>query len=170
MKFSNVLISSIVALASALPAYCQNSPLPNTGTYFIVNQACGEALQPVGVTPGQNVYVYPYDKGGRQKWSLTRQVNPKTHLPTDRYVMKLLSEGEGTNFNPHDMQERPPVLGYSPSTLQLKPVGDAYEIRSVAMNGDALCVFHVENSFTETRFKPTDNSDKFLWKFTPAER
>jgi hypothetical protein len=53
--------------------------------------------------------------------------------------------------------------------MVLSPVDGGFIVKSVAKNGDALRIHEASSSYTETRFSPSDGSDKFGWKFIPAE-
>lgn len=168
MKFTTLLlVIASLLMCLWMPAQAEVA-LPNSGTYFMVNSKSGEAVQPLGPTPGNNVFMYEFNKAGAQKWTITRLVDPKTKQPTNRYNIRLAGETEGLNFAPHWMTERTAILDGSKSTFVLAPSGEGLLVKSVAKNGDAMSIYPVPASKTEVRFLPSDGSDKFLWVFQPA--
>lgn len=166
------LVPSIICALAALTVSAQSAfaatTLPDTGTYFIISNSSGEALQPVGPTPGQNVLMYPSNKGGMQKWLITRQIDPKTKKPTNRYNIKLAGENGELNFQPHDIADRTAIILPEQSTFVLDAAEDGILVKSVKRNGDALFVFPYPPLNSEARFGPSDGSAKFLWTFEPA--
>lgn len=167
MKVIQASVAALLLMLSVLvPAFAD--ALPNTGTYFIVSKSSGEAIQPVGGTPGQNVLLYPYNKSGMQKWSVTRHIDPKTKQPTNRYNICLAGETPDLEFQPHDIQDRTALITPGKSVMVLEPKNDALLIKSVKRNGDALFVFPYPPANSEARFGPSDDSAKFLWDFIPA--
>lgn len=162
------VIGSLIALASA-PTLAEDNPLPDSGTYFIVNASSGQALQPVEPSPGQNVYVYEYKQSGAQKWTITRHVDPKTKKPTNRYNIRLAGDNQGLNFQPHpSISDAAAIVGGDKSVFTLQSNADGYVVKSVTKNGDALTIYQSPPSDTETRFGPSDGSDKFRWNFISA--
>ncbi len=164
---SSLLMAGACAVTTFAPAMAQG--LPSTGTYFITNVASGEALQPNGPTAGQNVFLVPYNKSGRQKWVLTRQVDLKTHKPTDRYLVRLAGEDTTLVMQPHPVSNCNAIITPGKSLMQLKVAPEGFAIRSVDMNGDAMCAVHVEGGNTETHFKPDDGSAVFRWKLDTTD-
>jgi hypothetical protein len=156
-----------LALSVFVPAFADS--LPNTGTYFIVSKSSGEAIQPFGGTPGQNVLLYPFNKAGMQKWSVKRHIDPKTKQPTNRYNISLAGETPDLEFQPHDIQERTALITSGKSVMVLEPKGEEVLIKSVKRNGDALFVYPSPPGPSEAHFGPSDGSAKFLWDFIPAE-
>ncbi len=143
--------------------------LPNSGTYFIVNRASGEALQPVGPSVGQNVELYPFNRGGTQKWTLTRFIDPVTKKPTNRYNIRLAGDTPELELQPHDISDRTAVLLPTKSVFVLKVKGEGFILESSKRNGDAMFSYPVANMQSEAHFAPNDGSDKFVWAVLPAE-
>jgi len=168
-------ITTFVAILCALfaIAFCPRSvnaadSLPSTGTYFITNCSSGEALQPVGPTSGQNVLLYPFNKSGMQKWTVTRLLDPKTKQPTNRYTIQLAGETPDLVFQPHDIAERSAMIGPGKSIFVLEPSSGALLVKSVKRNGDALYIYPYPPMNTEAHFGPSDSSAKFQWNFEGA--
>ena len=155
-----------VALSVIIPAFADS--LPNTGTYFIVSKSSGDAIQPGGGTPGQSVMLFPFNKGGLQKWSVTRHIDPKTKQPTNRYNIALAGETPDLDFQPHDIAERSALITPGKSVMVLEPKGEEVLVKSVKRNGDALFVYPSPPGPSEAHFGPSDDSAKFLWDFIPA--
>lgn len=172
VKRHSNLITACVAILGALFAFAGSvaaaDSLPGTGTYFITNCSSGEALQPVGPTPGQNVLLYPADKGGMQKWSITRLLDPKTKQPTNRYNIQLAGETPDLFFQPHDIATCTALIGPGKSVFVLEPTDGAFIVKSVKRNGDALYIYPYPPMHTEAHFGPSDSSAKFQWKFDSA--
>lgn len=168
MKLSS-LLSFLLSffLVSALPTWADSDPLPNSGTYFIINASSDEALQPVGPTAGQNVLLYPFNKSGMQKWEINRRIDPATKKPTNKYTIKLAGES-GLSFQPHPVADSSAIISLDPSVFVLEPGDGGLLIKSVQLNGDALYIFPYPPMNTETRFGPDDSSNKFRWKFVSA--
>jgi len=163
---------SIVAASiapSIAPSIAEVPPLPNSGTYFIVNLSDGEALTASQAGFGQYVAMREFTKAGLQKWSLDRKIDLKTNKPTNRYTISLAGETPGLIFQPHPVAEMQSLLNNDKSIMVLSPVDGGFIVKSVAKNGDALRIHEAASSYTETRFSPSDGSDKFGWKFIPAE-
>lgn len=143
-------------------------PLPNTGTYFIINSSSHDALQPNSPSLGQTVFLSGYTKGGTQKWSISRQIDPVTNRPTNRYTIRLAGENEALNFQPHpSVGDAAPILGSDKAVFQLEPSGDALVVKSVEKNGDAMYAFKGDDS--EPLFGPDDGSKKFRWNFISTD-
>lgn len=169
------VISAIVALimGAAVPAYSQSNsasvrlePLPNSGTYFIVNSSSHEALQPNEPTLGQNVFLYEFNRGGTQKWMLTRKIDPKTKKPTNRYTIRLAGENKELNFQPHpSIGDAGPILGLDSAVFALEANADGALIKSVSKNGDAMYVHPQEGDNAKPLFGHNDGSAKFRWNF-----
>lgn len=168
MKFAQSLLMALTLSISAVTAVFADGTLPETGTYFIVNAGNGDALQPLGPTPGNNVFVYPFNKGGLQKWIFTRYIDPVSKKPTNRYTIKIAGEGTSLFFAPHDMVERTSILDSSKSDFAIQPGPNGFLIKSIKRNGDALYAMSSPNQMTETRFGPDDGSAKFRWAIDPA--
>ncbi len=143
-------------------------PLPSTGTYFIINNASHEALQPNAAMVGQNVFLVEYNKGGTQKWLVDRQIDPVTNKPTNRYTIRLAGEIDGLNFVPHpSVGDATPVLGMTKAVFVLEPSADGLVVKSVDRNGDAMYVF--KSGMSEPHFAANDGSAKFRWNFVRTE-
>jgi hypothetical protein len=168
MKFVKPVMLAVAALLSVVVAPAEAIDLPNTGTYFIISNSSGEALQPVGPTVAQNVLLYPANKGGLQKWVVTRHVDPKTKKPTNRYDIRLAGEASDLNFQPHDIADRTAIVLPDKSTFVLEVAGDGILVKSVKRNGDALFVYPYPPMNSEARFGASDGSSKFQWTFDPA--
>jgi hypothetical protein len=169
------LITACVAILGAIFSFVTYAgsvsaadSLPGSGIYFITNCSSGEALQPVGPTPGQNVLLYPFTKSGMQKWTVTRLLDPKTKEPTNRYTIQLAGETPDLVFQPHDIAERTAMIGSGKSIFVLEPSNGALLVKSVKRNGDALYIYPYPPMNTEAHFGPSDSSAKFQWKFEGA--
>ncbi len=144
--------------------------LPDSGTYFIVNNDTGQALQPNGPTLGQNVFLMEFTRGGTQKWAITRRVDPRTNQPTNRCTIRLANENRDLNFEPHpSVSDNCPILGLDKATFALELNGDGVVIKSVSHGGDALFPYSQESDHGEPRFAPNDGSAKFRWTFIRAD-
>lgn len=167
MKFITSFIAAFAAsVALAAPVFAIS--LPDTGTYFIINNSSGEALQPVGAMVGQNVLMYTADKGGLQKWLVTRNIDPKTKKPTNRYNIRLAGENGELYLQPHDIAGATSILLPDRSTFVLEAGEDGIIVKSVKRNGDAMFIFPYPPMNAEARFGPSDGSSKFMWTFEPA--
>jgi hypothetical protein len=143
-------------------------PLPQTGTYFIINNSSHEALQPNAAMVGQNVFLVEFNKGGTQKWAIDRKIDPVTNQPTNRYTIRLAGEIDGLNFEPHpSVGDACPVLGMNKAVFTLEPSVDGLVIKSVDRNGDAMFVF--KSGMSEPHFAANDGSPKFRWNFVRTE-
>lgn len=170
MPFLALILSLFTTLSlTASIASAQGTTLPDSGTYFITNVGSDEAIQPLGATPGQNVFMYPSSKSGMQKWVLIRKIDPITKKPTNRYTIK--TAGETTLYlQPHpSVSDHTSILLPETSTYSFKPTASGILIESVALNGDAMYAFANPPSNNEVRFGPSDGSTKFYWVFTPAD-
>jgi hypothetical protein len=168
MRVIQATVAALFLLLSVfIPAFAD--ALPNTGTYFIVSKSSGEAIQPVGGTPGQSVLLYPFNKGGLQKWSVKRHIDPKTKQPTNRYNISLAGETPDLDFQPHDIQDRAALITPGKSVMVLEAKGEDVLVKSVKRNGDALFVYPYPPMNSEARFGPSDDSAKFLWDFIAAD-
>lgn len=168
MKYAQSLFLALTLSLSAVTAVYADGALPETGTYFIVNAGSGDALQPLGPTPGNNVLVFPFNKGGLQKWTFTRYIDPVSKKPTNRYTIKFAGEGEALWFAPHDMVERTCILDTKKSDYSIEPGPTGYLIKSIKRNGDALYAMPSTPPAAESRFGPNDGSPKYRWAIDPA--
>lgn len=174
MKFIRTIAIAVSLLATSIlpsvaPAWAEVPPLPNSGTYYIVNLGDGEALTASEAGAGQFVAMREFNKGGMQKWTINRKIDLKTNKPTNRYTISLAGETKGLIFQPHPVADMQSLLSTDNSIMVLAPIDGGFTVKSVAKNGDALRIHTAPSSYTETRFSPTDGSDNFGWKFIPAE-
>lgn len=171
--FTKLTLSLTVACAAALSVVSQAladaPPLPDSGTYFIVNAASEQALQPVQASAGQSVYLQSFSKSGIQKWTITRKIDPATKKPTNRYNIRLAGENTTLQFQPHPVADSPAIVSTDKSTMVIESGESGCLIKSVSQNGDALCILQAPPSDTETRFSPDDGSAKFRWTFVSAQ-
>jgi hypothetical protein len=155
---------------SAVPTQNTGIPLPNTGTYFIVNASSHEALQPGAPSLGQTVFLYEFNSGGTQKWMVTRKIDPATKKPTNRYSIRLAGENQDLNFQPHpSIGDAAAIIGTDKATYVLEPSGEGFLLKSVSKNGDALFIAPQQGYNTEPRFGPNDGSSKFQWNFVRVQ-
>ena len=173
LKLKAGLITAMIAMLGAIFFVNARSvgaadTLPNSGTYFITNSSSGEALQPNGPTVAQNVFTEAYNKGGMQKWTITRLIDPKTKQPTNRYNIFLAGDTPGLNFQPSDYADHTSMILPDKSVMVLEPLSGAFLIKSVKRNGDALYIYPSPPGKTEARFGPSDSSAKFQWNFESA--
>jgi hypothetical protein len=167
MKLVNSFVAACAVLvAVAAPVFAIS--LPNTGTYFIINNSSSEALQPAGAMVGQNVLMYAADKSGMQKWLVTRNIDPKTKKPTNRYSIQLAGENGDLYLQPHDIAGAASILLQDKSTFVLEAGEDGILVKSPKRNGDAMFIFPSPPMYAEARFGPSDGSAKFMWTFEPA--
>jgi len=114
---------------------------------------------------GQNVFLSEYNKGGTQKWTITRRIDPVTNKPTNRYTIRLAGEASDLNFQPHpSTSDSVPVLGTDKAVFEVEPSQDGLLIKSVSQNGDAMFV-STQSSGNEPHFGADDGSKKFRWNF-----
>ncbi len=161
-----VLLVVAVLFGCTTSAALAEAHLPDSGTYFILASS-GDALQALAASPGQNVLVFPFNKSGLQKWTVTRKIDPATKQPTNRYNIRCAGEATGLNFRPYVMPDHTPMIG-DPSVMVLKPAGEGLLVKSVELNGDALYTYSVPDAYTEGRFGAADGSSKFIWSFVPV--
>lgn len=164
-----ISLAAATIVPTIAPSMAEVPTLPNTGTYFIVNLANEQALEAGQASAGQYVGTREFTKAGLQKWAINRKIDIKTKKPTNRYTIRLAGEITNLNFQPHPVSSMQSIISFDPSVFVLAPAESGFQIKSVPRNGDALCILESPPSYTETRFGPSDGSDKFLWKFIPAE-
>ncbi len=162
-------LPALFVLSLIAPNAAFSADLPNTGTYFILNALNDEALEPLGGTAGQNVFLAEYTKSGMQKWAVTRKIDPKTKKPTNRYTIRLAGDSTKLYLAPFPAPNHTSMLDPNPSTYILQPQGDDLLIRSVDRNGDSLCCVANQPARNEVQIQPKDETSKFQWKFVPAE-
>lgn len=166
------LISAVAAvqLAACAPALASTEDgLPETGTYFILNAMSDQAMQPPMSSAGQNVLLYNFDKGGSQKWAVTRKVDPATNKPTNKYNIKLAGDSTQLYLHPHPIAASTAILSSDPTVYILQPEADAVAVRSVELNGDAMYMVSNPPMNAEVHFGAKDESSKFRWKFVKAD-
>lgn len=152
---------------AAVPTYVD--PLPMTGTYYIINAASNEALQPNGPSSGQNVFVVEFNRGGTQKWAIDRKIDPVTNQPTNRYTIKLAGEAGDLNLQPHpSIGDATPIVGLEKAVYTLEPSSDGLVVKSVSKNGDAMFLVPQSGGNAEAHFGADDGSKKFRWNFVRA--
>lgn len=162
-------LPALFVVGLVAPNAALSADLPNSGTYFIINALNDQALEPLGGTPGQNVFLAEYTKSGMQKWTVTRKIDPKTKLPTNRYTIRLAGDSTKLYLAPYPAPNHTSMLDSSPSTYILQPQGDDLLIRSVDRNGDSLCCVAVPSSRNEVQIQPKDETSKFQWKFVATD-
>lgn len=167
MAIAISLVAATVAPTIA-PSMAEVPSLPNTGTYFIVNLANEEALEAGQASAGQYVGTREFTKAGLQKWTITRKIDITTKKPSNRYTIRLAGEVDNLNFQPHPVSSMQSIISFDSAVFTLAPAESGFLIKSVARNGDALRILQNPPAYTETRFAPSDGSDKFLWTFIPA--
>jgi hypothetical protein len=144
-------------------AHLQADPLPNSGTYFIVSADSKEALQPVGSTVGQNVFLYEFNKSGVQKWTVTRKIDPKTKKPLNRYTIRLAGENNDLYLQPFPSPDHTCMISSGASVCSLAPGGGSFQIKSATLNGAALYTYPSPPGNTEPHFGPADSAQKCKW-------
>ncbi|HEY9677513.1 MAG TPA: hypothetical protein V6C76_05865 [Drouetiella sp.] len=170
MRTSKVVALLALAVSFALTSKAALAgELPATGTYFIINALNDQALEPLGGTPGQNVFLREFSKSGMQKWNIVRKIDPKTKQPTNRYTIKLAGDSTQLFLAPFPMPNHTSILDSSAHTYILQPLGDNLVVRCVERNGDSLCAVTVPELATEVQIQPKDDSTKFQWKFVKTE-
>jgi hypothetical protein len=157
---------SLVTLALAPVAMAVPDALPNTGMYFITNSGNSEALQPVAASAGQNVGTKEFNKGGSQKWMITRQLDPKTGKPSNRYTIRLGGDNEGLKLQPHPAIETATIISSDGAVFVLEPGEGGMVLKK--SNGDALYVAPNPPMYTEAKWGPDDGSPKYRWNFVPS--
>ncbi len=162
-------LSALFAFSLIAPNAALSADLPNTGTYFILNALNDEALEPLEGTPGQNVFLAEYTKSGMQKWAVTRKIDPKTKLPTNRYTIRLAGDSTKLYLAPFPAPNHTSMLDPNPSVYILQKQGDDLLIRSVDRNGDSLCCVASPPSRNEVQIQPKDETSKFQWKFIATD-
>ncbi len=161
MKFIHFILVFLFCLG--LDAQIKNDKPVSKGIYFIVNEN-GQAIEPLGPTPGNNVFLRKFNKSGMQKWEVISQKDGS-------YFIKLY-ESE-LYLEPHPAGERTAWLDSSKSGYKIEAVKDSddqWYIKSKARKGDAIrsYVFSPDLA-TEIRFEPAENDKKFKWKLISAE-
>jgi hypothetical protein len=170
MKNIKLTLTALLVLLNFSLAAIADDVLPGSGTYFILNRSSGEALQPVAASVAQNVLMSPFDKSGSQKWTITRFLDPVTKKPTNRYNIRLAGEFQGLELQPHpSVSDHTALISIDKSVFVMQPKGDGLLLKSVAKNGDAMCIYPVPNDRAEVRFGACDDSDKYVWVLQPCE-
>lgn len=163
-----VVSTQLMAFAPALANVVDG--LPDSGTYFILNALNEQAMQPAEGSAGQNVLLYQYNKGGNQKWTVNRRVDPVTNKPTNKYDIKLAGDSTKLYVQPHPIGDATAILGADPSVYILQPDAEGeVVVRSVDRNGDAMYIVSTPPMNPEVHFGPKDESRKFRWKFVRTE-
>lgn len=161
MKTIQILVAFLLCIG--LQAQVKNDPTLKKGIYFIVN-GNGQAIEPLGPTPANNVFLRKFNRSGMQKWEILPQKDGS-------YLIKLY-ESE-LYLEPHPAGERTAWLDSSKSGYKIESVkgsDDQWYIKSKTRKGDAMrsYVFAPELA-TEIRFEPVEDDKKFKWEFISAE-
>ncbi|HEY9778348.1 MAG TPA: hypothetical protein V6C81_31590 [Planktothrix sp.] len=159
-------IMSLVALALAPVAMAMPDQLPNTGVYFITNSGNYEALQPVAPSLGQNVGTKEFNKGGGQKWFITRQFDVKTGQPSNRYTIRLAGDNDNLKLQPHPAIDTATIVSSDGAVFVVEPTEGGMLLHK--SNGDVLYVAPNPPMMTEAKWGPDDGSPKYRWNFVPA--
>ena len=169
MQLSSKKVLSGAALTALfmLPVHA-DEVLPNTGKYFIVNCGSDVAIEPLGATSGQNVFVKDFNRGGLQKFVVTRKIDPKTKLPTNKYTIKSANEADTLFLKPFPIVEHTAMIDPTVSVFTFKPAADGIVVQSVAQNGDTMYALPAQ-PFAELRFGPKADDAKYRWKFVKVE-
>ena len=173
MQINKLAIAALLAASGFVVApnmVSAQEAMPDTGWYFIVNKASGQAVDPWGVSPGQNVFLQDFKKSGRQKWQFIRQVDKKTGKPLNKYLVKANSDSEGLNLSPHYIAERTAILDSEKNLFTVVPTSDGYKLTNAKASGDSMYAFHVENLSTEVYFGPDEADPKYRWDLIKTEQ
>lgn len=161
MKSVQIILALLFCIG--LNAQIKNDAAIKKGIYFIVN-GNGQAIEPLGPTAGNNVFLRKFNKSGMQKWEILPQKD-------GNYFIRLY-ESE-LYLEPHPAGERTAWLDSSKSGYKI--VADSgsdthWYIKSKTRKGDAMrsYVFSSELA-TEIRFEPLEDDKKFKWEFISAE-
>lgn len=161
MKSVQIILAFLFGIG--LNAQIKNDAAIKKGIYFIVN-GNGQAIEPLGPTAGNNVFLRKFNKSGMQKWEILPQKD-------GNYFIRLY-ESE-LYLEPHPAGERTAWLDSSKSGYKI--VADSgsdthWYIKSKTRKGDAMrsYVFSSELA-TEIRFEPLEDDKKFKWEFISAE-
>ena len=167
IDMKKILSGAALAAFIFLPAYAADT-LPNSGTYYVVNCGSNVAVEPLAATSGQNVFLKDFNQGGLQKFVLTRKIDPKTKLPTNKYTIKSANEAATLFLKPFPIVDHTAMIDPTPSVFTFKPSAEGIVVESVAQNGDAMYALPAE-PFVELRFGPKAEDAKYKWKFVKVE-
>ena len=165
---SAVAVTALTGAVALADEFATNATtvLPNTGIYFIISADSNEALQPMAPTLGQSIKLYPFDKGGSQKWVLTRKINPVTKKPTDRYTIRSTG-GDSLYFTLPPAPQMSSTVGGPAYEYTLAPGTVGLTIKQ--KNGDALYL-HTDAPYnSQALFGPDDGTPKFRWNVVKVE-
>ncbi len=162
MKILITVLAVLLFWSETFSQLRNDQPVPK-GIYFIVNEA-GGALQPLGGTLAQSVFLYKFKKSGMQKWEVIPQ-------KSGGYIIKLYDSN--LYLEPHSVSERSAILQEKTAGYKFSPAENSTEfwyIKSKAKKGDAMTIYKYSPTLEpEIRFEPAENNKKFKWKFIPAE-
>ncbi len=159
MKSFQIIL--IFLICAGLQAQVKNDAVLPKGVYFIVN-GNGEAIEPLGPTLANNVFLEKFNKSGMQKWEVSPQKDGS-------YLIKLYDSE--FYLAPHPAGERTAWLDSSKSAYKIEAVSGSdkhWHIKSKARKGDAMRSYSA-GTITEIRFEPTEDDKKFRWEFVLAE-
>lgn len=161
MKSVQIILAFLFFIG--LNAQIKNDAAIKKGIYFIVN-GNGQAIEPLGPTAGNNVFLRKFNKSGMQKWEILPQKD-------GNYFIRLY-ESE-LYLEPHPAGERTAWLDSSKSGYKI--VADSgsdthWYIKSKTRKGDAMRSYVYSSELaTEIRFEPLEDDKKFKWEFISAE-
>ena len=138
-------------------------PLIENGTYSIINVSTQDALTPVMLTAGQNVFLQN---------QVTTDLLQRWYIQFDGLYYTIRSQQENTLFfQPFPAGEHTSIISSnngdsSPKFLLEKIVENGavyFKIKSVLLAGQALYQF-TNGLYEEARFKAFENTDLFKWQ------
>lgn len=169
MKTSKLFFTLSVLLSSFSFGQSNNATKPATtkviqdGIYAIVNIESDDALTPLMLSAGQNVYCKPYQKNNDlQKWEIKK---------AGKYYTIKCTESDDLYFQPFPSSNHTAIVSIeimntdNKFTLELNNENEQeyIYIKSVKMGKQALC--EIENASTnEAHFKTNEMSANFKWK------
>lgn len=162
MKTSKFLLGFILLLGIGSLTYGQikNDKPIERGIYFILNG--NQAIEPLGPTLGNNVFLKKYNKSGMQKWEVIPQKDGS-------YLIRLY-ETE-LYLEPHPAGERTAWLDTSRSGYKIEADENSdtnWYIKSKARKGDAMKSYS-DGTFREIRFESAQDDKKFKWEFVKTD-
>lgn len=161
MKILRIMVICLLVAGSAQAQLAD-------GVYFIVNAHNNQAITPFGATPGQNVFLNPFNKSGMQKWVVKQLIDKQTGKPNGRYTIRFSGETDGLYLAPFPAADHTSMLGEY-NEYRIIAEDDTYMIKSMARNGDALFVFQESPGMLDVRIGTDEGSEKYRWTFEKAE-
>lgn len=158
-------IKQAVTHTVSINAVANQTPLA-TGVYYIIS-GTGQALTPLDATPGNNVFLRPFNRSGLQQWLITKKGTGKTIS----YTIRLAGEVDGLWFQTYPVKDHTPIVGSASGNVSYRIVPvqgktDSWYIKSNRYNGDALHTYVFSPQLpTELRYDPEEQSPKFMWQF-----